>query len=43
MDRRTWTDKDLIKYLPQCKTKAELLKKLGLKVRPGNYKTINIS
>jgi hypothetical protein len=39
---RKWKDEDLIKELPRCKTKSELIKKLGLSVRPGNYETINL-
>lgn len=41
MDRRKWTDQQLIDACKNNKTKAEVIRELGLVLRPGNYSTIN--
>ena len=39
--RRSWTDDDLRDAVASSFSKAEVVRKLGLKVRPGNYLTID--
>lgn len=39
--RKEWTDDDLISAIKVSSTKSDVLRKLGLKVIPGNYDTIN--
>lgn len=41
MSRRTWQEEDLIKFVKESDTKSEVIRKLGLKVRPGNFRTID--
>ena len=38
--RRTWTDDQMLEAIKTSKCKSEILCKLGLKVRPGNYDTL---
>lgn len=38
---RSWNDDDLILAIKNSETKAEVIRKLGLAVRPGNYETID--
>ena len=38
--RRTWSDQSLVEAVESSKTVASILRKLGLQVRPGNYKTV---
>ena len=40
MASRRWTDEQLVAAIRESKTKSEALRKLGLAVRPGNYRTI---
>lgn len=40
-NRRSWSDEDLISSVKNSISKAEVIRKLGLSVRPGNYDTIN--
>jgi hypothetical protein len=40
MPNRTWSDLQLVESVETSKTKSDVLRKLGLKVRPGNYTTI---
>lgn len=41
MDRRTWTNEQLIEAVSDSISKADVLRKLGLAVRPGNYRTFD--
>lgn len=41
MDRRKWTDKELIEAVKNSFTISDTLRKLNLGVTPGNFKTIN--
>ena len=38
--RRKWTDEQMFNALKSSSTISEVLRKLGLKVRPGNYSTV---
>lgn len=40
LDRRRWTDNDLIRAVKNSKSKLQVIKKLGLTV-PGSYRTVN--
>ena len=40
-DQRTWSDADLKNAIKTSISKAEVLRKLGLSSRPGNYDTLN--
>lgn len=39
--RKRWTDEEMLEAIRSSLTVADVLKKLGLKVRPGNYDTFN--
>lgn len=41
VERRTWSDNDLKIAVANSKTKAEVIRRLGLTLRPGNYTTLN--
>ena len=41
MAKRSWTDEQLVEAVRSSMTKAEVLRRLGLSVRPGNYRTID--
>jgi len=40
-NKRTWTDEELIESAETSFTMADVLRKLNLTVRPGNYNTVN--
>jgi hypothetical protein len=41
MAQRKWTDEELKNHVNNSSTLVEVIRKLGLKVRAGNYKTVN--
>lgn len=41
MSKKTWSDAELLEAVNSSITKSEVIQKLGLKVRPGNYKTVD--
>ena len=43
MSNRKWTDEQLIDAVKKSKTKINILRILGLSIRPGNYETINLA
>ena len=40
MDRRSWTDEQLIDAVKNSNVYSDIIRRLGLQVRPGNYKTV---
>ena len=40
-NKRRWTDEQLIEYINESQYMSDVIKKLGLAVRPGNYETLN--
>jgi hypothetical protein len=40
IDRRTWTDKQLVEAVASCTSMSAVIRKLGLKVHSGNYRTL---
>ena len=41
-NRKTWTDEEMFDAIKDAKTVTDVLRKLGLTIRPGNYNTFNV-